>query len=119
MSEQCSKRVSDGSFRGHQCERAGKVQDAEGNWWCTQHSPAKVAERRAAATSKYNADRDAVRASGDAVLALRVRLAKAAGFETPPGHASRAGHRWNDPYTGVYLSLAEFERVVLALEGAS
>lgn len=59
MSEQCRQTVviHDGlaTYR-HQCNRKGKVQE-DAKWWCTQHSPAKVAERRQKSQDEYDASR--------------------------------------------------------------
>lgn len=44
----CSKRVYDGTFRGHPCTRAVKVVDADSKPWCAIHDPARVSAKRAA-----------------------------------------------------------------------
>jgi hypothetical protein len=48
--ERCSGRVF-GQWRNSPCSRSAKVQE-NGKGWCVQHSPTKVAERKA----KSNAD---------------------------------------------------------------
>jgi hypothetical protein len=58
---QCVERVypSDrwGAFYPHQCSRKGVV-ERETGWYCAQHDPVVVAERRAASSAKYQAERD-------------------------------------------------------------
>lgn len=44
---------NDYGVSSHQCTRKAKTFDAEGLGWCTQHSPAKDAARKAKASAKY------------------------------------------------------------------
>jgi hypothetical protein len=61
MTNQCIERVIPrepfGSFHPSQCSRRGQV-EREGKWYCKQHDPVAVAERRAASLTKYEAERD-------------------------------------------------------------
>ena len=46
------------SWRGMQCARAGKV-ERDGKWYCKQHDPVAVAERKAERDRKWRAECDA------------------------------------------------------------
>jgi hypothetical protein len=51
LAKQCSGIISDGRCWTRRCSRKGKVQE-EDRWWCNQHAPSKVKERR---TQSYEA----------------------------------------------------------------
>jgi hypothetical protein len=61
MDNQCVERVipreAFGSFHAYQCSRKGVV-ERETGWYCTQHDPVRIKERRAASSAKYQAERD-------------------------------------------------------------
>ncbi len=52
--EHCSARVHDPhSFRGRSCSKPGKDQ-VDGKWYCSSHSPEKVAARRKKLEEKWD-----------------------------------------------------------------
>lgn len=77
----CSQKVSDGTFRGHQCRRWG-VCIENGKWWCQQHRPSTVTAkgdaRYAAFMDNQNKKRDDHERSVAELSALR-RLRDAVG----------------------------------------
>jgi hypothetical protein len=60
MNNQCVERVCPreewGYYHQYQCSRKGVVA-RDGRWYCAQHDPVRVQERRAASTAKYQAER--------------------------------------------------------------
>jgi hypothetical protein len=61
MNNQCVERIipreAFGGFHPHQCSRKGVVEQ-DGKWYCTQHDPVRVKERRADRSAKYQVERD-------------------------------------------------------------
>ncbi len=55
MAEKCSERVDGGRMGTVPCSRGGKVFD-QGKWWCTQHSPAKLIERRRQTRERWSVE---------------------------------------------------------------
>ena len=43
-------------WHDHQCQKAGKVQDANGIWWCGQHDPEAVKRREEKRSEKFEAE---------------------------------------------------------------
>lgn len=71
---QCRASIYEGRTGSHQCSRPGIVQDAGGLWWCGQHSPQAVSDRRAEERAKWEAE-GAARKAQMAEIARRRRLA--------------------------------------------
>lgn len=95
MAETCSVRVySQGSMIGHKCARAAKV-DRDGVWYCRQHDPVAIEEKRAkkhAEWEKQWADKRAAQEEVErqkrlAVAAIAAIKAIAAGHNDPRGLA--------------------------------
>ena len=49
----CGREVYDGRAGSFPCYRKGPIQE-DGKFWCFQHAPSKVAERRAKANKRYD-----------------------------------------------------------------
>lgn len=58
VEHRCTTRVYAGSFSGHPCSKPAKVERA-GKWYCGTHDPVRVAEKRAAQATKWDAEADA------------------------------------------------------------
>lgn len=60
----CSVRVYPadhaGGFRGHMCQKSGKV-ERDGKWYCGIHDPVAVQAKNAAAKARFDAEYDARR----------------------------------------------------------
>ena len=55
MSERCSKIVPGAGWYRHDCSRKATV-ERDGKWWCWQHDPEYVAEKRRTEEEKWEAD---------------------------------------------------------------
>lgn len=100
MEYACSATVMSDRFYLSQCTRAGKV-EREGKWYCRQHDPVAVAERRAKAQAKWEAEWAAKTAGWKETE--RLRRLSATALEALKAIA--AGH--NDPRTLAQEVLAE------------
>ena len=80
-SEMCSERVYDRESAyapDHQCSRKGKF-ERDGKWYCGQHDPVKVAERRKKADVKWRAKMTIEDLKYSGIVACR--KARAAGLD--------------------------------------
>ena len=55
MSERCSKIVPGAGWYRHDCSRKATV-ERDGKWWCWQHDPEYVAEKRRKEEEKWEVD---------------------------------------------------------------
>jgi hypothetical protein len=116
--EQVTPRETFGSFHPSQCSRRGVV-EREGKWYCKQHDPVAVAERRAANRAKYRAVRDERSAVRD--LQQRKNAAWDALKQYPAYMITPSGAWvWPDPGSNGYYGTGAtpWEAVLVAVEAA-
>jgi hypothetical protein len=103
----CRASVAEGgrSVMFHQCSKAGKVQLADGSWWCAAHSPVALKARKDVSDAKMAAFMARIDAN---TASQRARANMERAFPTLVDALNQIAAGHNDPRSLAREALGEF-----------